>query len=112
MLIADRIATFSVEDKIRFLSFLSQGICLYARGLASDDRKPAELRLSQSDGIVEILHRLFEQSEHYYNRDGAERPDADLFQTLQNLEELSQLRGIVSSASEYALRRFPAALRT
>ncbi len=105
MTVTDQIATLSVKEKISYFHFLAQGICLHARGLASDNRKPVDLRLLQSDGVVERLHRIFEQNGHYYKRDHAQRPDIDLFQCLQNLEDLTQLRGIVFSASEYALKQ-------
>ncbi|HEV2618978.1 MAG TPA: hypothetical protein VGU23_03455 [Acidobacteriaceae bacterium] len=97
----------SSKERIRFLHLLSQGIILHARGLASDDRKSTEVRLSQSDAIIEMLHRIAEQGEHYYKADDAQRPDADLFQILQTLETAGPLRGMVASASEYAWRKLP-----
>jgi hypothetical protein len=95
---ADKVSALSPEAKLRFFHLLSQGICLHARGLASDEGKSQELRLLQSDAVVEMLHRLFEQSEHYYRRTGVQRPEQDLFAILQNLESSAQLHGIVSSA--------------
>lgn len=105
MSIIDQVARFSVQDRIRFFQLLAQGICLHSRGLASDNSKSVDLRLSQSDAIIEMLHRIFEQSEHYYKRDDAQRPEADLFGVLQSLETLAHLHGIISSASEYAFGR-------
>jgi hypothetical protein len=103
----DRISTLSVQEKIRFLHLLSKGIFLHARGLASDSKNSPDLRLLQSDAVVEMLHRIFEQSEHYYKRDDAQRPDADLLEALQSLETSAHLNGIVSSASEYAFQKLP-----
>jgi hypothetical protein len=100
-------SALSVQEKIRFLHLLSRGICLHARGLATDSKKSPDLRLLQSDAVVEMLHRLFEQSEHYYKRDDAQRPDADLFEALQSLETRAHLSGIISSASEYAFQKLP-----
>ena len=105
----DQIATLSVEEKIRFFHLLSSGICLHARGLASDSQKSPDLRFLQSDAIIEMLHRLSEQSEHYYKRDDAQRPDADLFEVLKSLETLGHLHGIIASASEYAFKHLPEA---
>jgi hypothetical protein len=102
-----QITQLSPREKIRFLHLLSQGIILNARGLAADDRKSAEVRLSQSDAIIEMLHRIAEQGEHYYKTDDAQRPDADLFQILQTLETSGQVRGMVASASDYAWRKLP-----
>ena len=107
MTFSNQISTLSVQEKIRFFHLLSGGICLHARGLASDDKKPADLRLLQSEAIVEMLHRLSEQSEHYYKQDDAQRPDADLFQMLKSMEDGAHLRGIIASASEYAFRKLP-----
>lgn len=107
MPLIDRISRLSAQDKIRFFHFLSAGICLHARGLAADDKKPADLRLSQSDAIIEMFHRLFEQIEHYYKRDNAQRPDSDLLEMLQLLENMAHLQGIIASAFEYASRRLP-----
>jgi hypothetical protein len=103
----NQIAQLSSREKIRFLHLLSQGIVLHARGLAADDRKSVEVRLSQSDAIIEMLHRIAEQSEHYYKADDAQRPDADLLEMLQTLETGGHLRGIIASASDYAWRKFP-----
>jgi len=105
MPLIDRVSTLSAKDKIRFFHLLSGGICLHARGLAADDKKPADLRLSQSDAIIEMLHRLSEQSEHYYKRDNAQRPESDLFEILQSLENMAHLHGIIASAVEYASRK-------
>jgi hypothetical protein len=104
---ADRIELLSAQEKIRFFHLMTAGICMQARGLASDSKESADLRLEQSDAIIEMLHRLSEQSEHYYRRDDAQRPDADLFEVLQTLETMAHLHGIVSSASEYAFRKLP-----
>ena len=95
------------KEKIRGLHLLSQGIILNARGLASNDRNSVDVRLVQSDAIIEMLHRIAEQVEHYYKADDAQRPDADLFQILQTLETSGNVRGIVASASDYAWRKFP-----
>jgi hypothetical protein len=102
-----QITQLSPKEKIRFLHLSSQGIILNARGLAADDRKSAEVRLSQSDAIIEMLHRIAEQGEHYYKADDAQRPDADLFEILQTLETSGQVRGMVASASDYAWRKLP-----
>lgn len=102
-----QITQLSGKEKIRFLHLLSQGIIMHARGLAADDKKSADVRLSQSDAVIEMLHRLAEQGEHYYKADDAQRPDADLFQILQTLETGGHLRGIVASASDYAWRKLP-----
>jgi hypothetical protein len=101
----DRVSMLSVQERIRFFHLLSRGICLHARGLASDNKKSPDLRLLQSDAIVEMLHRIFEQSEHYYKQDDAQRPEADLFEALQSLETRAHLHGIISSASEYAFQK-------
>lgn len=101
---ADKVSQLSPEERLRFFHLLSQGICLHARGLASDEGKSQELRLLQSDSVVEMLHRLFEQSGHYYRKTGVQRPDQDLFAVLQNLESSAQLHGLVSSAFTFATR--------
>jgi hypothetical protein len=105
----DQFAQLSRNEKIRFLHLLSQGVIMHARGLAADETKSAEVRLTQSDAIIEMLHRLAEQGEHYYKDYDAQRPDADLFQILQTLETSGHLRGIVPSASDYAWRKLPEA---
>ena len=102
-----QISQLSSAEKIRFLHLLSQGIILHARGLASDERKSAEVRLSQSDAVIEMLHRIAEQSEHYFKADDTQRPDADLFQIMQWWEANAHLEGIVASASYYAWRNLP-----
>jgi len=107
MPLIDSVLRLSSQEKIRFFHLLSGGICLHARGLAADVKKPADLRLSQSDAIIEMLHRLSEQSEHYYKRDNAQRPESDLFEMLQSLENMAHLHGIIASAFEYALRKLP-----
>jgi hypothetical protein len=101
---AEKISPLSTEERLRFFHLLSQGICLHTRGLASDEGKSQELRLLQSDAVVEMLHRLFEQSEHYYRRTGVQRPEQDLFALLQNLESSAHLHGLVSSAFTFATR--------
>lgn len=68
-----KFSQLSSREKIRFLHLLSQGIILYARGMAADARNSAEVRLSQSDAIIEMLHRIAEQGEHYYKADDAQR---------------------------------------
>lgn len=54
---------------------------------------------------IEMLHRISEQNEHYYKRDDAQRPEADLFQVLQTLTTKAHLHGIISSASQYAFKK-------
>ena len=80
------LARFSDKEKIRLFHLLSGGICMHARGLASDLRIPVERRLLQSEAVIEMLHRISEQSEHYYRRDGAQRSDQDLIELLMTLE--------------------------
>jgi len=98
----DLVTALSVKEKIRFFHLLAQGICLQARGSASDNRQSADLRLLQSEAIIEMLHRLFEQSEHYYKNDEAQRSEAELFEMLQSLENRAQLHGPISAAFQYA----------
>ncbi len=102
---ADKVSLLSPEERIRFFHLMSQGICLHARRLAADEGKSQEMRLLQCDAIVEMLHRLFEQSEHYYRRTSAQRPEQDLFDVLLNLESFAELHGLVSSAFTLATRR-------
>jgi hypothetical protein len=51
-----------------------------------------------------MLHKLFEQGEHYYRRTGEQRPEHDLFAILQHLESSAQLHGLVSSAFSFTIR--------
>jgi hypothetical protein len=104
---AEIVSQLSTGERIRLFHLISQGICLHARGLASDESKNQELRLLQSDAIIEMLHRLFEQSEHYYKRTDAQRPEQDLFTLLQHLESMAQLNGMISSAFTFATRNLP-----
>ena len=60
----DQLAQLSRNEKIRFLHLLSQGVIMHARGLAADDTKSSKARLTQSDAIIKMLHRLAEQGAH------------------------------------------------
>jgi hypothetical protein len=109
MLSIEPVTKLSAQEKIRFFHLMATAICMNARGLTSDSKVSTDLRLLQSEAIVEMLHRLFEQSEHYYRLDEAQRPEAALFEVLEYWETTAQLDGIISGAFGYAFRKLPEA---
>ena len=75
-----------------------------------DESKSQEQRLLQSESVVEVLHRLLEQSEHYRNP----RMDRNktyltirLFALVQHLEYSAKIHGLISSAFGLAMRHLP-----
>ena len=106
-LLASRISKLSSKERAHFFHLLARGAIMHARGLASDEHKKADLRLAQSEAIIEMLHRITEQGEHYYKEDGAQRPDSDLFDMLSAMESGCHLKGLTSSAAESAMKAHP-----
>lgn len=108
--LAGQVVQLSEQQRIRFFHLLLRGICLHARGISSNARVPQEVRLLQSECVIEMFHRISEQMEHYFRRDDVQRPDEDLFNILYSLEAKARFQGLVSSAAEYAFKNLGGAL--
>lgn len=98
------------NDKIKILCLMLSSMCMNMRGEASDDGKPPDLRLRQSDMFIEVSHRILEQIAHYMNRDNVQRPDNELFEMLDVMAQRSGKPGLVYSAWRFAESRFTATI--
>jgi hypothetical protein len=85
MSLRNKFGTLSRQEKILLLCFLERGMCLAVRDVPTKDGEQPAARLEKCDAFIEITHRVMEQMAHYLRDDGNQRPDADVFDLLDEL---------------------------